>query len=172
LVVIRALEDRDAPFLREMLLAALFWRGDNELPEDFVLHHPNVEMYHAQWGRKGDVAFVAVDEAVPVGAVWCRTFTDDIHGDGFIDEATPELAIAVVASHRGRGIGTALLEHMHMCERAAGVARISISVNDDNPARALYLSAGYVDYEPGDGLERMVLELGIEEQREVRSPSS
>jgi GNAT superfamily N-acetyltransferase len=158
-VELRPIAGDDLPFLREMLLAALFWRGNQEFPDEFVLKHPKVAMYHEGWGRPGDVAFVAFDGTERVGAVWCRTFTEAVHGDGYVDEMTPELAIAVVASHRGHGVGTALLERMHDHERGAGVARISLSVNEDNPARALYLSLGYVDMEPRDARERMLLEL-------------
>lgn len=116
-------------------------------------------MYHAGWGRPGDVGFVAEVEGVRVGAFWYRLFTDEKHGDGFVDEQTPELVIAVVDGHRGRGAGTALLQEIADRARRAGLTRVALSVNHDNPAKELYLRAGYRDYHPEDGKDRMVLEL-------------
>ena len=63
---------------------------------------------------------IAIDDGFPVGAAWYRLFRRDAPGYGFVDEETPELAIAVVPSRRGRGIGEALLEAL--CERARATA--------------------------------------------------
>jgi GNAT superfamily N-acetyltransferase len=154
---VREITGDDLPFLREMLYAALDWRPDAELPlpRELVLEHPQVVVFHEDWGREGDAGFVAEEDGRPVGAVWWRLFTAERHGEGFVDERTPELAIAVVDGHRGRGIGGVLLEAIHEHGRRAGVARVSLSVEPDNPAKRLYARFGYVDYEPGDGLGRM-----------------
>ena len=160
MVEIRDLRTDELPFLRDMLHAALDWNPNRWLPPKFVLLRiPQVSMFHKQWGRAGDTALVAEHDGELLGLVWYRLFTDDEHGEGFVDEETPELAIAVVNRHRGRGIGTQLMEAAHERARADGVAQISLSVDLDNPARPLYEQLGYVELEPGDEDGRMVLQL-------------
>jgi GNAT superfamily N-acetyltransferase len=143
-----------------MLYAALMWDPNRErYPAEFVLAHPEVVRYHEGWGRSGDLALVGEDDAAAVGAVWYRLFTDDDHGEGYVDAETPELAIAVVDGRRGEGIGAALLDAAVERARADGFARLSLSVDADNPAKRLYARHGWAEYEPDDGLGRMVLEL-------------
>jgi GNAT superfamily N-acetyltransferase len=161
-VTIRKVTAADLPFLRQMLCAALFWsprRRRLRWLGPLVLRLRIVAIYHRGWGRVGDTGFVAEEDGRPTGAVWYRFFTEGEHGDGYVDPQTPELAVAVVESHRGRGIGRRLMEAIHDQARQDGVRRIALSVDAGNPARRLYARLGYRDFEPEDGKGRMVLDL-------------
>jgi GNAT superfamily N-acetyltransferase len=159
MVEIRELRRDETAFLREMLYAAIAWNPERQLPLPAaeLLQLPQLTMFHEGWGRAGDTALVAEEDGRLLGLVWYRFFTEEVHGEGYVDEQTPEVAVAVVDERRGSGIGTALMEAIHERARAEGVARISLSVDHDNPARRLYERLGYVEVAPED--ERMVLTL-------------
>lgn len=160
-MVIRDLANGETAFLQEMLYVALAWRPGVELPpKEWVLEHAQVVVFHRDWGRAGDTALVAEEDGRPVGAAWYRFFTEAEHGEGYVDDETPELAIAVVDDFRGRGIGRRLMDEIHARARADGLTRISLSVDAENPAKRLYAALGYVDFELGDGNGRMILDLG------------
>ena len=159
-MVIRDLRSNEEGFLRDMLYAALDWKPGRWLPPKFLLVRiPQVAIFHRGWGRPGDTALVAESGGAPIGLVWYRFFTEADHGEGYVDDATPEVAVAVVDGHRGKGVGTALMEAIHARARDDGVSRISLSVDHDNPARHLYERLGYVPLAERDDDDRMVLEL-------------
>jgi GNAT superfamily N-acetyltransferase len=159
-MTIRDLRPDELDFLGEMLYAALDWRGDGSLPPlEFVLAHPAAAIYHEGWGRRGDVALVAEEDGRLLGLTWCRLFTDAEHGEGYYDDETPEVAVAVVEDARGRGVGRALVEAMHERLRADGYRRASISVDLGNRSKRLAESFGYVEVRPGHEHGLMVLEL-------------
>jgi GNAT superfamily N-acetyltransferase len=106
-----------------MLRHAYHWRlsEDTERP---------VYRYVRNWGRRGDAGVLALEGPHAYGAAWYRLFTEDEPGFGFVDEATPELTIAVVPSRRGRGAGTELLEALLDLARADGYDAISLSADE------------------------------------------
>ena len=161
-VVIRDLTVDDAAFQADMLYAAACWRPGVEQPDPAVLlPRPEARRYLDGWGRQGDLGVIAELDGRPAGAAWCRLFTEADHGDGFVDEVTPELAIGVRADARGQGIGRRLMAALHERARAAGMARMALSSEQDNDvARTLYRSLGYDDLTPEDPKDRMVLDLG------------
>jgi len=138
--------EADLPFLTRMLLEAAFWRmpeSDRRPPE--ALNEPHIRRYVAGWDRAGDAAVIA--EAAPtgssIGAAWYRLMPPPEQGYGYVDDATPEVSIAVEAGARGRGIGTALLDALAEVARSQGFAALSLSVEKDNPACRLYARCGY-----------------------------
>ena len=137
----------DFTFLATMLGEAAVWRPDKPTPTgDQVLADPRYEMYLAGWPRQGDYGLVAEQDG-PVGAAWYRSFTETSHGLGFVAEEIPELAIAVIASRRHKGIGRRLLVDLIEASVAQGYPAISLSVAGDNPARGLYQTSGFVTVE-------------------------
>jgi ribosomal protein S18 acetylase RimI-like enzyme len=137
----------DFIFLATMLGEAAVWRPDKPTPTaDQVLADPRYSMYLAGWPRPGDYGLIAEQEA-PVGAAWYRTYTEANHGHGFVTEEIPELSIAVIASRRREGIGRRLLADLIGASDSQGYAALSLSVREENPARHLYESAGFVPVE-------------------------
>ena len=131
-----------------MLGESAVWRPDKPTPTgEQVLADPRYAMYLAGWPRNGDHGLVAEHDG-PVGAAWYRTFTEEVHGHGFVAEDVPELAIAVVASRRHEGIGRRLLLGLIDASVAQGHATLSLKVARDNPARALYESVGFQPVDP------------------------
>ena len=137
----------DFAFLATMLGEAAVWRPDRPTPTgDQVLADPRYAMYLTGWPRQGDYGLVAEHDA-PVGAAWYRTYSEASHGHGFVAEDVPELSIAVVASRRREGIGRRLLVDLIEASVAQGYRALSLSVAENNPARDLYESSGFVPVE-------------------------
>ncbi len=126
-----------------MLVAAAFWRLDGPLGDvQSVLARPELAHYVSGWPRPGDLGVVAED-GQPVGAAWLRLLPEHDRGYGFVDAETPQLSISVVPTHRGRGIGSRLLEALIVSARAQRHEALSLSVEPDNPARRLYERCGF-----------------------------
>jgi ribosomal protein S18 acetylase RimI-like enzyme len=137
--------DEDRAFLEAMVLEAAAWRpGAARSAIADLLAEPGLAVYIAGWGRPGDAGVVAELNGHRIGAAWYRRFSSAAHGYGFLDAAIPELAIAVAACCRGRGVGSSLLDALVAHARAEGHAALSLSVEIDNPARRLYERAGFI----------------------------
>jgi ribosomal protein S18 acetylase RimI-like enzyme len=155
-VVLRRGGAQDVRFLRDMLHHAYYWK--ERVPDT----GPGpVALYVKAWGRRGDTAAIALLDGFPVGAAWFRLFPAKQPGYGFVDERTPELAIAVVPNARGKGVGGALLEALLARAREAGHGAISLSVDKLNGgAIRLYEQHGFRRVgETGDSLT-MLADLG------------
>jgi GNAT superfamily N-acetyltransferase len=150
----------DIEHVKRALFEAVSWNPERELPPyEFTIAHPELARYHEGWGRRGDIAVIAEDDGKVVGVSLCRLFTAENHGHGYVDDETPELAVAVWDGHRGEGIGTQLMDAIEQAARDAGCSQISLSVDADNPARRLYERLGYATLTVDDGGVRMLKEL-------------
>jgi ribosomal protein S18 acetylase RimI-like enzyme len=157
-VVIRPGEEADVAFLGRMLCWAGSWRSD-ELDES-ALAKPAVRPYIDGWGRPGDFALIAeTPSGERVGAAWYRRFVAQDESYGFVDEKTPEVTIGVEPGHRRAGIGKALLEALADSAREEGCSRLSLSVEEDNPALRLYERVGFERWSQGVGAWTLVLPL-------------
>lgn len=98
--------------------------------------------------RSGDAGLLAAarvgEDRIVCGAAWLRMFTPETQREGFVDEDTPEVVIAVFPGWRGHGIGRHLLEELMVVAHDMGVFRLSLHVDTDNSrAIDLYHSAGF-----------------------------
>jgi len=143
----------DLSFLKEMLFEAAYWRSDQERPSlEKGLARADLVYLLEGWGRKGDTAVIAVSEDdQQVGAAWYRFWWPETHSYGYISPEIPELAIAVRAEFRGRGVGQQLLDALLQKAKSQGIKKVSLSVEIENPALNLYRKHGFQPVEKNKG---------------------
>ena len=139
---IREIKPKELLFLEEMLFQAIFVADkDVVLPRE-IIEQPDLKKYIQDFGQDGDYCLVAEQYDKLIGAIWIRF----INGYGFVDNDTPELSMAVLKGHRGKGIGKQLLTKMIDRLRDNRLKRISLSVDKENFAHGFYKKHGFVDY--------------------------
>ena len=148
-----------------MLYEAVNWRDDGaeERPAfEEQLAQPELRRYVEGWGRKGDLAVVALDRLdEPIGAAWLRVFESNEPGYGFVAPDVPELSIAVYPECRGRRIGTLLLSTLVTRAQAEGHRAMSLSVAPENPAARLYARQGFEVVPAGGGRDSVTMVLDL-----------
>lgn len=121
--------------------------------------------YLEDWGRRGDAALIAEEKAQPLGAAWYRLFAADQPGWGFIDEHIPEVALAVVEEHRGRGVGRALMNALIERATVDGFPALSLSTLEaDGAGFRLYQSLGFRktgEFQDPGGMNLAVMRLDL-----------
>jgi ribosomal protein S18 acetylase RimI-like enzyme len=143
-IIIRPLILTDEPFLWDMLYQAIYVPAGSPPPERDIVYRPELAGYVRDWGRSDDSGFIAIEPTTscPVGAAWLRLLTKENQGYGYVDDATPELSIAVLPDYRGQGVGTQLLARLIEAAQTR-YAAISLSVSPENPALRLYRRLGF-----------------------------
>jgi GNAT superfamily N-acetyltransferase len=154
----------DADYLLDMLVEACNWSGQRRVSRTAVEADHQLRSYVSGWPRDHDVGVVAIDDrASRIGAAWARTFTAAEPGYGYVGDDVPEISMAVDPRWRGQGVGRRLLRALIEMAQEGGWRAISLSVEDGNRARQLYLAAGFTTVGRSGTSETMVLDL----QRDV-----
>jgi ribosomal protein S18 acetylase RimI-like enzyme len=135
---VRALTAEDELIIWEMLRYAA-----QQPSIESVRELPSLTRYAANWGRAGDLGYVATLNETSLGAAWLRLWSGKERGFGYVSHEIPELGLAVQPDYRGQGIGTQLLVRVLQMTRNKFPA-ISLSVRFDNPAIRLYERSGFV----------------------------
>ncbi len=154
--IIRKMQKDEYCLLSDFLYEAIYIPDGTAAPPKSVIACPELQVYIADFGNsKHDKALVAEVGGNIVGAIWARIMNDY----GHIDENTPSLAMSVLKVYRGMGIGTSLLTQMLSAEKAAGYAKLSLSVQKNNYAVKLYRKAGFNTVDENNEEYIMVIDL-------------
>lgn len=142
---IRSFEEKDLPFLWEMLYQSIFFPEGKQVSSREILKEKSIEKYLKNWDSKQDIALIAIDDSgKSVGAVWMRLFSKENSGYGYIDNDTPEISMAIMPQHRGKGVGKYLLWEIISLARSIGYSKVSLSVDPLNKvALHLYEKIGF-----------------------------
>lgn len=153
---IREMQKEEYSLLGDFLYEAIYIPDGTDAPPKSVIACPELQVYIADFGNsKHDKALIAEVDGNIVGAIWARIMNDY----GHIDDNTPSLAMSVLKAYRGMGIGTSLLTQMMSTEKAAGYAKLSLSVQKDNYAVKLYRKAGFIAVKETDEEYIMIVNL-------------
>ncbi len=138
MAVLRPATEADRDFLlelyastREQELAQVDW--DEGARQAFVEHQFSAQDQHYRSNYPGATLDVIEVEGERAGRLYVYRGEEDIR----------IMDIAVAPEFRGRGIGTALIEEL-MAEAGSTGRSLSIHVEMQNPARALYERLGFV----------------------------
>src|SRR5690625_1817797 len=156
--MLRPLTPADLDFLLEMVVETINWKPGRNAHLAEVLADERMERYVKDWGRAGGGGIIAELDDQPVGAVWWRSYTAAEPASAHVADGGPELAIRLAPAARGKGLGRKLIQAAK-AELGKTVPRISLSVEDDNFARKLYESEGFVVVEQDDNDITMVCDV-------------
>lgn len=141
----RLLDADDGALLLNATLLNLNWCGERFTAQD-VVGTPTLAHYTRLVPQRGDLGIVAErrgDGEAVGGVAWLLFLAGDDPGFGFVADDVPELSLCVMPDQRGHGLGRMLLDRLVIAAAARGVERISLSVEEDNPAVRLYRRAGF-----------------------------
>lgn len=143
---IRKIQESDQDFLFEMMYQAIYVKPGSNPPDRNIIKSPEIRKYVEDWGKEGDIGFIAVNNVsgLRTGAIWLRYFDSGNKSYGYISDHIPEMVIAVDYQQRGKGQGSLLIQKL-ICETSDFIKSISLSVDPDNPAARLYARFGFTE---------------------------
>lgn len=132
-------------FLWEMLYHAAHMVEEGATSPEAAKQNPDLAKYVKDWGRETDIGCLALtpESNLPIGAAWIRLLVGGEKTISYVNDFTPELAIAVLPDYIGSGVGTQLLTHV-LAEAEKRYASVVLSVRASNPAQRLYARMGFV----------------------------
>ena len=143
-MIFRPLLASDQALLWDLLHVALWDPPPAPLRPREILQSPHVRIYAENWGTSTDVGVVAQASLAgpPQGACWMRLVKNG-RGLGYVDDATPQLGIALFPAHQRQGHGEPLMRAALAAAHAAGYRQVSLTVHPRNPAIRLYERCGF-----------------------------
>lgn len=139
----RVLTPSDQEILWHWLHVAL-WDPPPAPPRPIeILQSAPVRIYAEDWGRPSDVGVVAVVDGKDAGACWMR-IVPDRQGLAYVDDATPQLGIALEPENQHRGHGKPLMLAALAAAWEHGFEKVALTVHPENPAVGLYEACGFV----------------------------
>jgi ribosomal protein S18 acetylase RimI-like enzyme len=143
----------------ELIVWQMLRYAAHESSVESVQQQPELARYALDWGREGDIGYVALGEMSSIGAAWLRMWLGEDKGYGYVNDKIPELAIAVVPDFRGQGVGTKLLRQILNTAKTKYPA-VSLSVRANNPVLRLYERTGFMKL-PGSEVVNRVGEVSF-----------
>jgi GNAT superfamily N-acetyltransferase len=141
-VTLRPARASDEAFLLEMCFYASHSHDEPGVRPEDLLTHEKLARYFVGFGAPGDVGVIAESASAPIGAAWARLLVGDRRGYSWVDDATPELAIAVAPAFVGRGVGSRMLRAI-LDEARGRFPAVCLGVRTTNPAHRLYRRFGF-----------------------------
>ena len=110
---------------------------------------PKLAIYSEFYGYTSkDLGLYALVDNQLAGAVWIRRLNSEHGSNGYIDDNTPILNIAVLPEYRGQGLGSQMIEQLFI-EAGALYENISVSIVHDSLAISFYERHGFVRHDNG-----------------------
>ena len=128
-MIYRELKPSEYDLLKTFLYEAIYIPEGVNPPDKSIIELTELSLYYDDFGSgSADFCIVAEDEGGVVGAAWSRIMDDY----GHVDDDTPSLAMSVLKDHRGKGIGTRLLQELITMLNEKGYSRLPNRRSDRN----------------------------------------